>query len=336
MEKPLQTYPYFLTITTYNRLPFLRHCLESFFRSTNQEEWGIIIADDGSTDGTLSYIKELSSSQHIHLIENNRAGVHNQKNHILKHLSDKDFQVAFMIDDDVVFKQHGWDALYRAQIEQTAYKHLIYYDTEWNPANNLETPIRRGNLICHTLPTSLQGAFFTLTPEVIKEVGYFDVQHFGFKGLGHLDYSLRCCRAGFNDISSSFDVAHSHAYLELQKENYTRSVPLSLDRKINKQEVVAQKVKLMQKPERKYVAFHTVEFNFDDSSEYILIKGQQWRLADPIFYREGGVVGLLGTILKRLYNFSLRHGFTFFPIWIKKAGKKMQGKWGRHLEMIDQ
>ena len=330
-------YPYYFTITTYNRLPFLKRCLESFLATVSHPAiWHIIIADDGSSDGTLAYIKRLSLVHPIHLIKNKRVGVHNQKNLILQFLSKTAFQVAFIADDDIFFKQKNWDGLYLNQITQTTFKHLVYYDMKWNPSHNLKNPIRSGPLICHTQPTTLQGALFTITPEVIHEVGYFDVEQFGFKGLGHLDYSLRCCRAGFNDPFSPFDVAHSNDYIELQKENYVRSVPLSFDRRINPPEVVERKVALLSREERKYIAFHTIKFDLDEPTEYILIKGHKWRLADSRFYSRNGISGILGTSLKRIYNFSLILGCTNFPILIKKLGKKIGGALGKHLEFIDQ
>ena len=40
------------------------------------------------------------------------------------------------------------------------------------------------------------GFFYTFSPEVIKKVGSMDTQSFGFRGMGHVDFSMRCARAG--------------------------------------------------------------------------------------------------------------------------------------------
>ena len=49
-------------ITTYNRLDFLMRCVNSVLNQKFPYLWQIVIADDGSTDGTKEYLKDLITS----------------------------------------------------------------------------------------------------------------------------------------------------------------------------------------------------------------------------------------------------------------------------------
>lgn len=55
-----------ICIPTYNRLPYLKKCLTSIFNGFKNYPYEIIVADGGSTDGTLEYLKSLDN---IRLIE---------------------------------------------------------------------------------------------------------------------------------------------------------------------------------------------------------------------------------------------------------------------------
>jgi GT2 family glycosyltransferase len=48
-------------IPTYNRLPLLKRCLDSFSQGFGNYDYEIIIADGGSTDGTLEFLSELEN-----------------------------------------------------------------------------------------------------------------------------------------------------------------------------------------------------------------------------------------------------------------------------------
>jgi len=59
-----------ICMATYNRLPYLKNCLNSIFDGFGDYPYEIIIADGGSTDGTLEYLKGLNNGK-IKLIEQN-------------------------------------------------------------------------------------------------------------------------------------------------------------------------------------------------------------------------------------------------------------------------
>jgi len=57
-----------LCIPTYNRIKDLKHCLNSIIGKFGDYPYEVIIADGGSKDGTIEYVKELND-EHIKLIE---------------------------------------------------------------------------------------------------------------------------------------------------------------------------------------------------------------------------------------------------------------------------
>jgi len=90
-----------LCIPTYNRLPDLKRCLDSILGKFGDYPYEVIIADGGSTDGTIEYLKELNSDN-IKLIEQGKLlGVTKAYN--------DSFEVAkgdyiFIGNDDIVIK----------------------------------------------------------------------------------------------------------------------------------------------------------------------------------------------------------------------------------------
>ena len=60
-------------VPTYNRLSLLRRTLESLFRQ-EFSDYEIIVVDDGSTDGTLEYLKGLSEKKKIQYVLQKNSG----------------------------------------------------------------------------------------------------------------------------------------------------------------------------------------------------------------------------------------------------------------------
>jgi len=211
-------------LTTYNRIQYLRKMIESWEKTHNpNHEWTLLACDDGSNDGTVQLLKSSGFKITIH----NHKGIHHQTNSLIKRCSKIDFDIAFKTDDDLIFKLKSWDDKYIEAINETGYDHLNFHDLHWKRKIKYRNPINHKSKLIQNRAFwfDTQGAFWTLTPRIITKVGYFDLKNFGACGLGHRDYTFRCCRAGFNVFKTIYDVANSNKYIELIKKNYT-SAPM--------------------------------------------------------------------------------------------------------------
>lgn len=226
----LKTNSFILSITTYNRLNYLKELLNSWLITKSDDvNWKIIIADDGSTDGTVEYIENLSfDGVEIILIKNKRIGIHQQMNTVIEKLDGNNFDICFKVDDDIEFIRSGWDKLYYNAILQSGYEHLVFCDNNWQSHQFMDKSIIKNNLIGKTSLLNSHGFLYTITPNIIKKVGYFNSKEFGFRGMGHVDYTARCCRAGYNDINNPFDVVSSNDFISATKRNYKSAIKSQL------------------------------------------------------------------------------------------------------------
>ena len=199
----------------------------------------------------------------------------------------------------------------------------------WLPHANVSRPLRSGNLISNCIPKQIQGAFYTITQGVIDKVGYFDEQQFGASGLGHIDYSFRCCRAGFNVLSSPFDVVNSNQFIQLQSiHSYVSATSSKEKANATSEDKIAMKEQLL-KMDRVYIPYNenftktvqSLDYSKLESKEYKRRISSKYRKSDATYYPGRGISGIIGFILKRIYNLSIDLGLYFIPLTINFIGK---------------
>lgn len=204
-----------LAVTTYNRLHYLRECLDGFVRTRSEDHhWTVMVADDASTDGTKQFLERFPLD---YLVINPRCGVAHQTNTLLQLLAGLDFDYCFKCDDDLLFLRPGWDKLYIGAIRASGLDHLAFDHPEFNLGDwcrdyRLTTLVRRGPLLARVRAEGVKGCFYTITPRVLDRVGYLDSVNF-FHGLEHTDYSMRCGRVGLASPDLAFDAVGSNAVL---------------------------------------------------------------------------------------------------------------------------
>lgn len=239
-------------ITTYNRLRFLEKTIDTWNKTRNKNyKWTLIVADDGSNDGTLEYLDSLKISDvEIRIIKNSRRGVHHQTNQLFKTALDLEFDFGFKCDDDLVFLKSGWDDLYINAANKTKYYHLIHYSRN---KERLKATGFEGILESYVDEKSVQGALWTFNREVLEKVGFFDLNSFNVFGYGHVDFSMRCCRMGFNNIENPYDIANSNDFVILNSEEYfSEKVGMDL---WNSKEQIAEKQRILEE-DRGYVGYN--------------------------------------------------------------------------------
>jgi len=219
-----EKYNFIYMITTFNRIEFLKKTITTWYNTIDKNNnWVLIVSDDGSNDGTLEYLYNLHFDNiKIFIIENKRRGVHHQTNSLLKFVNNFDFDFGFKSDDDLIFLKRGWDIKYFNSSKNSNFYHLIFYDKKWgNRRGEKKESLIYLNLLENSVNSDkIQGAFWTFNKKLINEVGFFDTSIYNLCGLGHVDYSLRCCRLGYNDINNPYDIKNSNSYITLNTEKY--------------------------------------------------------------------------------------------------------------------
>jgi GT2 family glycosyltransferase/GR25 family glycosyltransferase involved in LPS biosynthesis len=257
-----------LSITTWNRCDYLKECIESFERTrSTRYDWVLIVADDGSTDGTLAYLDQLVLPHEVHVIRNKGRYACGQTNTIFDLCRKIGFDFAFKIDDDILFKKRGWDTLYIEAAAASGYDHLCHRNWKHftglkrrnNPNYSPPPPHIDASGKCETIVGvwECDGCLFTFTPTMIEKVGYCDEANFPIRGQWHIDYSIRACRAGFNDAKHFYDARDSNAYIELQanKPTYRCSLPWGDAYKKTKEPAeLERRERVMRDESRVYVA----------------------------------------------------------------------------------
>lgn len=231
--------PIVLAVTTYNRVDYLKECLASWLATRDPAlRWYVIVADDGSTDGTLDFLYSGDLALDLHVIRNNKRGVGGQTNTIFEICRTIGFSFGFKIDDDVLFRKPGWDHLYRESAQESGFDHLCHLNVAlWNAERRPVDALRpsaplavdpSGRCSAFTDVYSCMGCLFTFTPRLLDVVGDIDEKNFPIRGDWHIDYSARCCRAGFNRNEHFFDAAQANNFIELQ-DNVKPTYRPSLD-----------------------------------------------------------------------------------------------------------
>ncbi len=213
-------------VTTINRWDYLEQFLESWLRTRNNSfNWTIIVADDGSTDGTIQNFMDFEiPNTKIVLLQNSGGGIAIQTNSIFNYVMQQKNKpdLIFSADDDIFFKQRGWDSAYFDAVTKTGYDHLVHFNPNWKPALHDEDLIKNDiELSSMTDGISCMGCFYTVTPKLLTEIGGFDQNAFPIRGHSHIDFTMRACRSGKNDLNSLYDIKKATEFLGIHpKEGY--------------------------------------------------------------------------------------------------------------------
>ena len=225
-------------VTTYNRRAYLGECLESWAATRDPTwTWLVIVADDGSTDGTLDDLLALRLPADCAVLRNDRRGAGGQTNAIYDYCRRLDYTLGFKADDDLVFRAKGWDGLYRRAMAASGFDHLCHLNMRlWNQERRPAVPLNAskplaldpsGTAAAYTDVYNCMGCLFTFTPRMLDAVGDVDEQNFPVRGDWHIDYSARASRAGFNRVPTFFDARNSNDFIDLQnnlKPTYIHSI----------------------------------------------------------------------------------------------------------------
>ena len=125
-----------------------------------------------------------------------------------------------MCNDDIEFIKKGWQKKYFDMSKSSGFDHLVYFNEKWKSAKFIKKH-KKLPLISSCNAKDAMGCFYTVTNKMLQNLGYFDEESFPIRGHSHVDYTLRACRAKFNDIDTLFDIKNSDKYIRMiQREGY--------------------------------------------------------------------------------------------------------------------
>lgn len=256
------TFDNIIFVSTFNRTDYLSNFIRTLIQTIDLSQNNLLIIGNNNLadfEEIIKIIQKYKVNLPIVIQNNIIKGVAYQLaqciNFIKKNLIQ--FNILFCCDNDIIFKKKGWIDLYQKQIKLTKYEHLCYFSINqfmssnkalFKPAANTLDGLR------YLFSTkSCQGCFFTITPDIIKNIGFPDYFNFPVRGDWHEDYSLRCCRNNYNIFDTFFDANNSDEYIDLLVDNYITSIPLNKYKFIYDKSEINRRRKIKYNEERIYV-----------------------------------------------------------------------------------
>jgi len=197
-----------LTHVDRGRPPSVRERLEGALASLDRTSYRgpVIIVDDGSNcEKHLSYLEHLAAAGRHEVIRRPvNGGISRAKNTCLRALAERDVEIGFLAEDDILF-HNGWDDAYVTAMRHSGIQHFSWYVHD--PAD----PVVACSGCLITATSGLLGLLLTLTREVLACVGGFKVLPHPY-GYEHIQWTYRNILAGLAPFPC--DIVGSHRYID--------------------------------------------------------------------------------------------------------------------------
>lgn len=182
--------------TNDQRFIIIKKCLDSLLTT----DITVVIVNDGSNNQKhLDLINSYDTFIMIHRKEN--GGIAKCKNTAIKYFDDNDFDICFLMDDDVEILNKDFYKFYIDAHEKTGIDHFCLQVGSLHKISNVTE-----NGISYKISNHTNGCFLMITKKMIKELGYFKILPFKY-GHEHSNYSTRAklhhFAPGYVDISNS-------------------------------------------------------------------------------------------------------------------------------------
>lgn len=219
---PLPLHGLGIGVITYNRLPFLQRCLAAVLNYT-QTPSHLVVADDGSTDGTVGWCRSVG----IPVVTGLNGGCAVNKNRALGSLlTYTDCDPILLLEEDAIPNVAGWEVDWIRCCLQFGH---VNYATPFHLREHLVGGT--GTPLNPWLCTSLSGQCTITSRAELLRVGYLDSRFAGY-GEEHIEWSRRF----FPDwpqadrpvlaplLSSGLTLAASQSYFDQEQRDRNREV----------------------------------------------------------------------------------------------------------------
>ncbi len=177
-------------IVTYNRRDILSDTIDKVRAFTRQPNAALVVADDGSSDGTLAMLRD----KQVPVITGVNMGIAWNKNRALFLLSHMlDCETVILLEDDTRPTRSGWEAAWMEAARRWGH---VNYAGDWMQEHFLSgtgtpaDPIRSGFITAQCAAYSRASLTYG---------GYFDPLFRGY-GHEHVEHTRRLVRVGYGGI----------------------------------------------------------------------------------------------------------------------------------------
>ena len=182
-------------IVTYNRKDILAETVARVRRFTRQPEVEFVVADDGSTDGTLAWLRADS----VPVVGGVNMGIAWNKNRVLFLLAElRRCEVVILLEDDTQPARSGWEDEWIDAARRWGH---VNYAGAWMRDQFMAGAGTAADPVLSKVVTAQCSAY---TSEALLYGGYYDSR---FKGYGHehVEHTRRLIRVGFGGTDEFMD-----------------------------------------------------------------------------------------------------------------------------------
>ena len=181
------SFPVGIGIVTYNRKAILSDTIDRVRALTRQPDATLVVADDGSTDGTLAMLRE----KQVPVITGVNMGIAWNKNRALFLLSHMlGCETVILLEDDTQPTRSGWEAEW---IEAARRWGHVNFASDWMQEHILSGAGTVADPVRSRLITAQCAAY---SREALTFGGFFDPRFSGY-GHEHVEHSRRLVRVGY-------------------------------------------------------------------------------------------------------------------------------------------
>jgi glycosyltransferase involved in cell wall biosynthesis len=182
-------------IVTYNRKEILGDTIDMVRAFTRQPNAALVVADDGSTDGTLAMLRD----KQVPVITGVNMGIAWNKNRALFLLSHMlGCETVILLEDDTKPNRSGWEAAWMRAARQWGH---VNYAGDWLKSHFISGCGTPEDPVLSPILTAQCAAY---SQSALTFGGYFDPRFRGY-GHEHVEHTHRLVRVGYGGTDERVD-----------------------------------------------------------------------------------------------------------------------------------